>query len=164
MVGQTQILNTINEHYPMNFDAIEFVRDSGCIAYTVYAHGCKYFLRVTKPMFYDTASKSLDIHIFLQNQGFSAPRIIFTKDGFPYVKISDEAGKYFYVLYEFVEGEEVDPEQDAEMIGAFVGKLHNTMKGYPGKLIKNDKYYYVDRYINIMRAKRYNKVNEYTGF
>ena len=112
MAGQTQILNTINEYYPMNFDAIEFVRDSGCIAYTVYAHGCK----------------------------------------------------YFYVLYEFVEGEEVNPEQDAEMIGAFVGKLHNTMKGYPGKLIKNDKYYYVDRYINIMRVKQYNKVNEFITY
>lgn len=39
------------------------------------------------------------------------------------------------------------------MIGAFIGKLHYVMKGYPEKLIKNDRYYYVDRYINIMRTK-----------
>lgn len=164
MAEQTQVLSILNEHYSMNFDTIELIRDSGCIAYAVYANGCKYFLRITKPMFYDTASKSLDIHLFLQNQEFSVPRIIFTKEGFPCVNVTDKDGKYFYVLYEFVEAEEVNPEQDAEIIGAFIGKLHSAMRGYPGELIKNDKYYYVDRYINIMRTKQYDRVDEFITY
>ena len=164
MTEQTQILNILNKNYPMDFEAIEFVRDSGCIAYAVYANGCKYFLRLTKPLFFDTASKSLDIHLFLLSQDFSVPRIIFTKDGSPCVQASDEEGKFFYVLYEFIEGEEADPEQDAEMIGAFIGKLHHVMKGYPGKLLKNDRHYYVDRYINIMRTKGYAKTDEFIAY
>lgn len=160
MTEQSQVLNIVNENYLINFDSIEFVRDSGCVAYTVYSDECKYFLRVTKPMFFDTASKSLDIHLFLQKHDFAVPRIIFTKDGSPCVQVSDEAGRYFYVLYEFVEGEEVDPEQDAQKIGAFIGKLHSVMQGYSGELIKNDKHYYIDRYIDILRTKKYEKTYE----
>lgn len=161
MAERTQILNILNEHYSVKFDAIEFIRDSGCVAYVVYSEGDKYFLRVTKPMFYDTASKSLDIHLFLQKQGFSVPKIIFTKDSSPCVNVCDEDGKYFYVLYEFIEGEEVNPEEDAEIIGAFIGRLHSVMKEYPGELVKNGKHYYLDRYINILREKGYDKVDEF---
>ncbi len=158
---QENILNVLNEQYSMNFDKIEFIRDSGCMAYAVYTNGCKFFLRVTKPMFYDTAAKSLDIHLFLQSQGFSVPKILYTKDGQPCVNVNDGEGRYFYVLYGFVEGEEVDPEADAEIIGAFVGKLHRVMKDYPGELVKKDKYYYLDRYSNILRAKQYDKADEF---
>lgn len=164
MSEQESILGILNEQYSINFDTIEFIRDSGCTAYAVYTNGCKYFLRVTKPMYYATASKSLDIHLFLQKQEFSVPKIIFTKDESPCVNVSNEDGKYFYVLYEFVEGEEVNPEEDAEIIGAFVGKLHNVMKDYPGELVKNDKYYYVDRYIEIMRIKQYDKLDEFIAY
>lgn len=164
MTEQTQVLNIINENYPMDFDAIEFVRDSGCVAYTVYASGCKYFLRITKPMFFETATKSLDIHLFLQKQNFAVPRIIFTKGGLPCLQVSDEEGDCFYVIYEFLEGEEVDPEQDAEEIGAFIGKLHSVMKDYPGELTKNDKHYYLDRYIDIMRTKQYERTDEFITF
>lgn len=164
MLENNQILNIINNNYSMNSNNLEFVRDSGCIAYNVYADGCKYFLRITKPPFYDTASKSLDIHLFLQKQGFAVPQIIFTKDGFPCVQVSDKEGNYFYILYEFIEGKEVDPEKDAEILGAFIGKLHSVMKRYPGELIKNDKYYYIDRYINIMKAKGYGRINEFIAY
>lgn len=161
---QKRILDILNQYYEISFDKCEFIRDSGCIAYAVYAKENKYFLRITKPMFYDTTLKSLDIHLFLQKENFSVPRIIFTKDEKPYVNMNGVEGKVFYVLYEFVEGEEVDPEQDAELIGAFVGRLHRVMKKYPGHLVKNDKYFYVDRYINILRAKQYDKVDEFIAY
>lgn len=148
----------------MSFDKIEFVRDSGCTAYTVYANEHKYFLRITKPMFFTTASKSLDIHLFLQNQGFAVPPIVFTKDGSPCVQVNDEKGNYFYILYEFIEGKDVNPEKDAELIGAFIGKLHSVMKNYPGELIKNDKYYYVDKYISIMKTKGYDKTDKFNAY
>ena len=125
---------------------------------------CKSFLRITKPLFYETAFKSLDIRLFLQKQGFSVPQILFTKDGCPYVKISGAEGKCYYVLYEFIEGEEADPEQDAEPIEAVIGKLHAVMKEYPGSLIKRDKHFYIGRYIDIMYAKQYDKVEEFIAY
>ncbi len=164
MEREAQILSDINKFYTFDFRKIEFIRDSGCMAYAVYTDDCKFFLRVTKPMFYDTASKSLDIHLFLQSKGFSVPTILFTKEGCPCVDINDESGRYFYVLYEFVEGKEVDPEEDAEHIGAFIGKLHSVMKDYSGKLQKNDKYYYLDKYADILRAKQYRKAEEFIAY
>ena len=164
MTEQAQVLKIINENYPMDFDTIEFVRDSGCVAYTVYSNGCKYFLRITKPMFFHTASKSLDIHLFLQKRKFAVPQIIFTKDGLPCVQVRGQEGDYFYVLYEFLEGEEADPEQDAEKIGAFIGELHSVMKDYSGELVKNDRHYYLDRYIDIMRTKGYDKTDEFIAY
>lgn len=93
MIDESQVLKIINEYYQMRFDAIEFIRDSGCVAFTAFANGCKYFLRITKPMYLETASKSLDIHLFLQKQGFSVPQIIYTNDDLPYVQVRDEEGE-----------------------------------------------------------------------
>lgn len=161
---KARILDVLNGHYPMRFERIEFIRDSGCTAYAVYVDGEKYFLRVTKPMFFATASRSLDIHLYLQRQGFDVPPVIFTKDGAPCVQAGGGEEKYFYVLYEFIEGEEADPVADAEIIGAFVGRLHQVMKGYPGELKRNDKYYYVDKYIHILREKKYDKADEFAAY
>ena len=56
----------------------------------------------------------------------------------------------------------LNPRKDAEAIGALVGKLHHAMKNYSGKLIKRDKYYYIDRYIDILKRKQYPKSDEFS--
>lgn len=158
------ILEKLNASYPMHFDRITFVRDSGCLAYEVFSGSHRYFLRITKPTFSDTTAVSLDVHLYLQRQGFSVPPILFTKDGMPCIQIFTQEGKCCFILYEFIEGEEVSPVRDAEALGAFVGKLHQTMKTYPGKLPRRDRQYYIDRYIQIMRAKQYDKVDAFTAY
>lgn len=161
---ETQILDLLNSHYPMHFDQIEFVRDSGCMAYTFYTSDAKYFLRITKPAFLDTAIKSLDIHLFLQKEDFSVPKILFTKENSPSIKVTKDQNSYFYILYEFIDGSEVNPEKDAKSLGAFVGKLHHTMKHYPGQLVKRDKSYYIDRYIQILHTKNYPKIDAFAQY
>lgn len=163
-MDNNQILEKLNASYPMHFDRITFVRDSGCLAYEVFGGSYRYFLRITKPTFSDTAAVSLDVNLYLQKQGFSVPPILFTKDGMPCIQIYTQKGKYCFMLYEFIEGEEVSPVRDAEALGAFVGKLHQTMKTYPGKLPRRDRQYYIDRYIQIMRAKQYDKVDDFTAY
>lgn len=120
-----------------------------------------YFLRITKPAFFDTAPRSLDVHVFLLNQDFPVPPIIYTREHLPCVSISREDGEHLFILYEFIEGDEVDPERDAEAIGALIGKFHSIMRNYPGSLIKRDKYYYIDKYLDQMRKKQYPRVNEF---
>lgn len=152
-----EILNILNKYYPIHFDRNELMRDAGSISYTVLSGNDKYFLRVIKPAFLDTAVMGADIQVFLQCQGFPVPPVIFTKDNLPYVRTNNG----LFILYEFVEGSESNPEQDAESIGALVGKLHYTMKEYTGKLIKRDKYFFVGRYIDILRRKEYQKADEF---
>ena len=164
MMEKEKILEILNEHYPVCFDSLEFVRDSGSMAYAVFSGRDKYFLRITKPAFFDTVHKSLEIHVFLMKQGFSVPPVIFTRDGSPCVHTSEEDGEHLYILYEFIEGKEVDPEQDAEAIGALLGKFHSAMKAYPGTLVKRDKYFYIGRYIDILREKKYPRAEEFAAY
>ncbi len=72
MMEKEKILEILNEHYSVCFDSLEFVRDSGSMAYAVFSGRDKYFLRITKPAFFDTVHKSLEIHVFLMKQGFSS--------------------------------------------------------------------------------------------
>ena len=163
-MNEQNILKILNKNYPISFQRIEFMRDSGCLTYTVYSENAKYFLRIPKPNFLKTAEKSLEIQFFLQKQGFHVPRIIVTNEGQPCVYVGDGEGKQIYVLNEFLEGIEVNPEEDAEDIGALVGQLHRIMKSYPGELIQRDKPYYIDRYIEILRKKQYAQVEQFEEY
>ena len=145
-----ETINILNEHYPICFDKHEQLRDGGSTSYAVFSGSAKYFLRVIKPAFFDTAVKGAGIQAFLHSKGFPVPLIIRTKDGLPYVQTANE----LYILYEYIEGVESDPEQDAEAIGELVGNLHRVMKDYPGELVKRDKHFYIGRYIDILKKKR----------
>lgn len=161
---QAEILSNLNNHYAMRFDGLTFVRDSGSVAYSVLSGDRKYFLRAVKPVFFDTAIKAADIHVFLQKQNFSVPSIIFTKDNVPYIRAGEENGGYLFILYEFIEGCEVDPQKDAEAIGSLLGQFHQTMRGYPGTLVKRDKHFYIGRYIDILHVKQYPKADEFVAY
>ena len=155
-----EILNLLNKHYPIHFDKHEHLRDGGSTSYAVFSGGDRYFLRVIKPAFFDTAVKGADVQEFLHGKGFSVPAIIRTKNNTLYVQTENA----LYILYEFIEGVESDPEQDAEAIGALVGKLHSVMKGYTGELVARDKHFFIGRYIDILRKKRYPKADEFQAY
>jgi Ser/Thr protein kinase RdoA (MazF antagonist) len=151
------IMEILNKNYPINFDRVDLMRDMGSASYTAFSGNNKFFLRIIKPALFNTAVTGADIQVFLQNQGFPVPPIIFTNEDLPYVRKKD----MLLILYEFIEGNDSDPEQDAEAIGALVGRLHQVMRAYPGELVKRDKHFYIGRYIEILRKKHYPRINEY---
>lgn len=134
-MAEAEILRVLNARYPIRFDRLEFLRDSGCRAYAAFAGDRKYFLRVTKPALFDTASSALEIQVFLQKRGFAVPPILFTKENAPCVQM-----------------------------GALVGELHRLMEEYPGNLIKRDRQFYIGRYLDILRRKRYPRAEEFAAY
>ncbi len=155
-----ELMKTVNENYPIHVKRIEFTRDMGSTSYTLFSNTHKYFLRVIKPSLFDTAITGADIQLFLQERDFPVPPIILTKENLPYVKSQNR----LLILYEFIEGDDCDPEQDAEAIGALVGRLHQVMKDYPGELVKRDKHFYIGRYLEILRKKQYPRIEEYVKY
>ncbi|MGI5899789.1 MAG: phosphotransferase [Christensenellales bacterium] len=133
-----------------------------CAAYlnAMVSGGDRYFLRVIKPALFDTAIKGVDIQAFLHDKGFPVPALIRTKNNTLHVQTENA----LYILYEFIEGVESDPEQDAEAIGAFVGRLHRIMRDYTGELVKRDKYFLIGRYIDILRKKQYPTADEFQAY
>ena len=133
------------------------MRDGGSTSYAVFSGGEKFFLREIKPAFFDTAVTGADIQLFLQNKGFPVPPIILTNDNFPFVKTDER----LYVLYSFIDGVESEPEQDAEAIGELAGKLHEVMAEYGGGLLKRGKQFYIGRYVDILRNRKYARAEEF---
>jgi len=163
-MNEDELLSFLEEKYLITIEKVEFLRDSGSVAYTVYGKNEKYFLRITKPTYYETAMSSLDIHLYLQSKECNVPKIIFTRDGNAHVPIGNAEEKRYAVLYEFLEGEEVNPEQDAEEIGRLLGQFHYVMESYTGELKKQDRHFFVERYIEILRKKNYKRVEEYVAY
>ena len=154
------LLTVLNDHYNLRFDRLELLRDMGSTSYAVFSGNDKYFLRITKPALLHTAISGADIQWFLQSQGFPVPPIVLSIHGVPYVQMD----RALLILYEFIEGEDSNPQRDAERIGTLVGKLHQVMATYPGALVKRDKAFYIGRYIDILRAKAYPKRDAYIAY
>lgn len=163
-MNENEILEFLEVQYSIKIEKVEFLRDSGSVAYTVYGKNEKYFLRITKPTYYETAMSSLNIHLYLQSKECNVPKIIFTRDGKACTLFGAEEEKRYAVLYEFLEGEEVNPEQDAEEIGRLLGQFHNAMTVYTGELKEQGKDFFVERYIEILRKKNYKWVEEYVTY
>jgi Ser/Thr protein kinase RdoA (MazF antagonist) len=154
------LTEALNRHYLLHFDRLEFLRDGGNTSYAAFAGGQKYFLRAIKPAFAEGARRGAEIQLFLHRRGFPVPRVVLTEDGAPWA----EDGGRLFLLYEYIEGVEADPARDAGALGALVGRLHREMEDYPGPLLRREKYYYIDKYIEILRAKQYPKADEFAAY
>lgn len=154
------ILRILNNFYNMSFTDITKIRDGGSVSYAVYSDSCRYFLRVIKPAFIETAISGVNIQVFLQNREFSVPLVVLTKDNLPYART--ESG--LFILYEFIEGSDSDTDQDIEDIGMLISRLHNTMRDYTGELKNCDRQFYIGRYIDILIKKQYPKTDEFIKY
>lgn len=155
-----ELLREISARYPILFQKLELLRDSGSLAYAAYGEGQKYFLRLVKPSLSEAAAAGTRVQVFLQKRGFPVPAVHLTKEGEPYIPYEDG----LLVLYDFLEGEDSQPERDIEAIGTLVGRLHREMRAYTGTLPVRDKQFYIGRYVDILREKRYSKAEDYAAY
>jgi hypothetical protein len=65
-------INILKEHYPINFDKFKMMRDGGSTSYAAFAGSERYFLRVLKPAFLDTATIGADIQVFFTETRLSS--------------------------------------------------------------------------------------------
>jgi Ser/Thr protein kinase RdoA (MazF antagonist) len=155
MIDESNILEVLNQNYSIKFDEIVFNRDGGSLSYFVNSSSRKFFLRLIRPPFMDTALQSVDIHLYLYDNHFPVPQIILTASGEPYVCYEEQDGKHLYILYEYIDGKEPDIDVYAEKIGSLVGRFHRIMENYKGNLAVRDKHFFIERYIEILRKKNY---------
>lgn len=152
-----ELLLRLRENYPYPFDRIDYNRDMGSTSYVVYAGKTPYFLRVIKPALISTAVTGVQVQWFLQQQSFPVPAILPTIRGSLYVEGKED----LLILYMFIEGQDVDPEEDGEAIGTLVGRLHREMKAYKGAFVRRDREFYLGRYLKILEQKEYPNIDAY---
>ena len=160
----SEVLSVLKANYPMRFVGMEFYRSAGSISYIVTASGKRFFLKIIRPAFVDTAHSSIDIHLHLLANGVPAPSIIHTKENKPFVSVTHPDGIYMYVLYEYLVGGEPDIKKDAAELGGLTGKLHQVMQCYKGQLVKRDRFFFIDRYIRLLEKKGYAKTSTFEAY
>jgi Ser/Thr protein kinase RdoA (MazF antagonist) len=154
-VHEKKILSILSDAYNINFNTLKLLRKGGCISYCVWSENERYFMKIIPDAFIDTAKQSLSILMYLEEKGFPSPRIIPTSSGFPYIEVDELGVRTFWVLFDFIDGEEPDEGEDIEAIGEVVGRLHSIMREYKGSLLEQGKEFFIDRYINILKKKNY---------
>ena len=159
---EEKLLQYLQSQYDLKNATLEFLRGGGCKTYIVNDKR-KYLLKVIGSAFFSTAKQSVPIMQYLQEKDFPVPETILTKTGKAFVEVLDDKEPCLLLLQEFIEGEEPNLEEaeNAEKVGALVGKLHCLLEGCPVKPVSRDKHFFIGRYLNFLRQKSYPKIADY---
>lgn len=157
------LVEMLNSNYDLDIKNIELFREGGNLAYVVYGEDKKFFLKIIRPPFIENTLYSIDIQLFLMKNQFPVIPIVLAKNNAAYVETNINDERKIFILYEFIEGEEPNPE-NTEEVGELIGKLHRIMENYSGELPLRDKHFFIERYIEIMRIKKYDKVEAFREY
>src|SRR5690554_932056 len=153
------IIEILNQNYNLDIKNIELFREGGNLAYVVYGEDKKFFLKIIRPPFIENTLYSIDIQLYLMKNQFPVIPIVLTKNDAAYVETNINDKRKIFILYEYIEGKDPDSE-NTEKVGELIGKLHTIMKNFTGELPVRDKYFFIERYLEIMRIKKYDKVED----
>jgi Ser/Thr protein kinase RdoA (MazF antagonist) len=162
-MGINHIIEILNQNYNLHIKNIELFREGGNLAYVVYGEDNKFFLKIIRPPFIENALYSIDIQLYLMKNQFPVIPIVLAKNDAAYVETHINDERKIFILYEYIEGEEPDPE-NTEKVGELIGKLHRIKKNFTGELPVRDKYFFIERYLEIMRIKKYDKVDAFKEY
>ena len=148
------LLRLLNRQYEASFTHISLIREMIGHVCLLEGDGTKYVCKLY-PAFYESrAVRAAELVTYLQSAGFSVPGILLSKQGKPYVMLHTEDGVPggVCVLFDYIEGEELDGPLPYEEIGEQVGLLHRLMRGYRGKLPSFGKAYFINVYLGYLRV------------
>jgi len=157
------IAEILNQNYNIEIKNIELFREGGNISYVVYGEDRKFFLKIIRPPFIENTLYSVDIQLYLMKNQFPVIPIALTKNNAAYIETNINDERKIFIFYEYIEGKEPDYE-NTEKAGELIGKLHKIMRNYTGELPVRDKYFFIDKYLKIMRIKKYDKVEAFKEY
>ena len=158
-----QLLNLLRKSYDIGAVSLEFLRDAGGTTYTVEGAEGRYLLKVIGGAFEGTASQSVPIMRYLEQQGFPVPETTLTKEGQSVLEAELDGQRTQLILQTFIDGEEPNRKLRAEEVGALVGRLHALLNEYPGELGSQDYAFFIGRYLELLRKKGYPRLGAYTA-
>lgn len=158
---ENRILDILQKNYNQKIVSIDFLRNSGGTTYIVNSEEQRFLLKIAGRAFRDTFRQSVKVMQYLSENDFPVPAIIGTRSGTPILEISEEGQEDWFVLYEYIEGNEPDLCVCSEKSGDLVGRLHKLLLTYKGELTKRDFRFFIERYIDTLHRKNYPHVDDY---
>lgn len=158
MLEEKYLLDEINKNYHFNMSDIKVLREGGCVSYIASNSNEKYFVKIISNAFADTAKQSVEVLLYLHERQFPVPEIMMTLSKKPYTQILVQNELVMLIMLEYIEGREPDEMEGLEKIGELTGNMHKIMSEYKGILPKQDKRFFIDRYIELLKEKNYDPV------
>lgn len=162
------IINILNTNYHIHFDNISLLRDGPGYVCTVNSGNKRFVLKNYRNTYIERGVQSLKIMSYLNKAGYQVPAIIPTNQGLSHFYFTYEDDKRIGALFEFIVG--IDPYhiaiKDASTIGRCVARMQNLMQKYTGRLVSQDRFYFVDYYIQKLYEKKYptEKIKEFAEY
>ncbi len=157
--GTAGLRDILNNCYPVCVDQIHLHRDM--IGYVYIAQGAalgvekKYVLKRYRPFDTENALRSIGILEYLKQQDYPVVSIVPTRTGGSHIVIDTPRGTSIAILFDYLDGPEPDLKAGIVELARQVGGLHQVMEVYPHPLPSRGKDFYVDRYLDILRALDY---------
>ena len=159
-MDERMLQNILAEYYGIENPSLELLREGGGHTYVVNGKD-KYLLKVIGSAFFNTARQSVSIMRYLEEKGFLVPKLILTKSKDTVFETETEGEKKLIILMEFIDGDEPELENCASEVGELVARFHQLMENYPVEPVLHDKEFFIGRYLNFLRQKKYPRIAEY---
>lgn len=156
--------SSLKKEYCIPFGQVELLRDMMGYVSLAKAGEEKFVFKLFRDNHTEQALQSIEIMTYLYNNGYPVPQIIPTISGNSYCVVDAQNKRRIGVLYEYIQGEEPDREQDMEALGWQTGMLHKTMKVYTGKLVYHSKEFFIDRYLNCQLEMGYTEAARFEEY
>lgn len=156
------LIKILNKFYKLNFEEIYLHREVIGYVYFVKSSNKKYVLKLYRHVNSDEGRQSIEVIQYLKKLNYPVVSIVPTDEDSLYVKFTVPEGECIGILYDYIDGIELEEKEEIIEIGEQIGGFHNLMEKYPNSLIKRGKDFYIDRFIAILQKLNYNseKVEE----
>lgn len=149
------LIKILNNFYKLNFKEIYLHRDMIGSVYFLGNNMQKYVFKIYRQFNTDQALQSIEVIQFLRENNYPVVSIVQTDVGGSYINLNMPEGQCIGILYDYIEGIEPDLSTEITNVGQQIGELHNLMTDYSKPLIKREKDFYIDRYIEILKKLQY---------
>lgn len=151
------ILSIVREQYHKNVTELEVLRDFVGTVYRIKDPEHSYVLKVFKEKHKDEVKSTANLMRFLKEKGISVPEIYQTITGDNCIMMDDRCA----VLYEYIDGEELNKENHLRELGEFAGKMRKAMEEYKQSICNHGEEFFIQRYLDILEQKKYCKIDEF---
>lgn len=152
------LLNALRQAYGRDFHDLQLLRDWIGKVYAVTDDARqRYILKLFRGRQADSALMSAMVMRHLYEKGAGVPQVVPACDG----ALSFEHEGHVCVLYEFINGAEVERDGKLTELGAYAAKMTDAMRDYAGELPVHGREFFVDRYLDIMLRRDYPRAYEF---
>lgn len=140
-----ELIEELKTFYPLPIEDIALLRNVGGSVFLIKSDQKNYILKLYAKERSHIAKKSFSLACFLEANNIDALKVFHANKDDLCVLTTGEVG----YLCRYIEVAAAENKNMA-MLGEYVANVHNALAAFSGELPKYEKYYYIDRLVNLL--------------